>query len=459
MDETDGTETAVREDSSDASSAPERIYVGRTTVQVGEKPALRVMTTGLGNPAISRTQDLEDLPTLQSPLFKAADHFGPWTDARLNQVEVYVRQMSSIQWHWNDYFVGHPDHATYDEHVPGGAVPEGDYSPTINYSPGDFPANDGANDLLFRLHEVACTRRYGGSIRFRFRLSQDTGYELRKDQTVWDVRFLELLVYVNPDPQSLVSGPGLGSSVHLELNAVDVTAYELLSNNQVRASYDDRIEDLSALLKELAASFEAHGEQNFAVPARWFAHGWLHAHLRGELTGQDIVDSLMISDDFFDVRTHVGRPYFSVLLRVEGVGGHGFWGNQLGDWFADEEFVIRIRAQYYLDPDLVNLPAKACAISTGENTPWYQGPIGVLGETQVPPRLHIEIGFHERDPIFDIEEVTAEHVLDIDVDQLQERKDNGDWGIVTEVVQGEDSWAYLWGVDYSLRAKVMIWQA
>jgi len=262
---------------------------------------------------------------------KPLRHFGPFNaGSDLSQIQVLITGLLFHGWYHNDFFSNHPDDAVFAKYYPGEDTPDRSISetPTVQHDPGTFPGISGNqpesfNDILLSLASIHYTSAYGGSIRLLFRSSENTEFEVRRNNTLWDVRRLEMSVYVQPDRNKLDPiRPGVFGNaafwrkrIHAEFRPERVTQYTIsdagTDNQKMAMVSSPAIDDLKAALAILGDRVE----QNIAIHAARFAHGFLQSQFQTLIDGK-VVDSLEISDDFVDMVTRDPQPYLWVRARI-----------------------------------------------------------------------------------------------------------------------------------------------
>src|SRR5262249_53332442 len=133
--------------------------------------------------------------------------------------------------------------------------------------PGFIPNKDGLNDILFALHSIHCSSRYGRIIELVFRIAEDYEFDARNGSTLSDCPNRQLRVYRGP-PAWLLNVQGVAVvPVPAELLPGKAQAYTLCSHgDRVTPIGSDGVKDeLDKLLAQTAELFSAPSVAAFAA--------------------------------------------------------------------------------------------------------------------------------------------------------------------------------------------------
>jgi len=225
---------------------------------------------------------------------------------------------------YGQFLVTHPDADLFKRYY-GPSLPNTDVS--WSSVPGRFPpCSQGSpattNNIVLALTRVRWRARYGGSIELLFRSQEDFEGELCYQGVTWDLGSLEMRVYVTPtttvlngaiqSPQS--ANVVIGSVSGIELTTSNETAYDA---SRIALSDPTASGTLARALADLSKSLLTSSNQHpLLLDATRFAYGFLNSQFQDDLGPLKVVDTIEISDDFLQLKTHVGQPYVRLEVRI-----------------------------------------------------------------------------------------------------------------------------------------------
>lgn len=303
--------------------------------------------------------------------WKPRRYFGPfWEGSDLHQIEIYVQGPSTATWYYNDYFVNHPDAAAYQPFYPGNVLPTQE-TPAETMVPGYIPPTDGAGQFVCFLDRIAYSSRYGGTVELTFRARNDVGLEVRHGAYVWDLKDLELRIYVTPTNWGLQtpSGAYRGGTVTCDILSSEQTCYSL----PIQGTYStpgtpfQALDDVHQGQLTQALGLLSQGlATDIAPEARRFVGGFLHA-LFPELLGPGrIVEGINISDDFIELYTRQGIPVVSVRFQARNVLSYG------ADFFTEPEFKLTLDSMHVYNGGIVRGPSDTFEVENEGDTRWVR---------------------------------------------------------------------------------------
>jgi hypothetical protein len=337
--------------------APEHFRYG--TKQKGQRTAVSVEATR--RTSIAQGANVFPIRNVVGPnnrRWRPRRHFGPFlSGSDLPQIQVWLRHEGNdtvrANWYHNSFHSTHEDAADiaiYQKYYPNNVLPS-EATPAVlttfpnrSQVPGTPPACDGClNDVLFALHSVHFSSRYGGSVRLAFQVMEDTEYELRRGQLLWDLSDLSMSVFVVPEKASLnpltpaLAGRGI---VRIEFGWRPMpTAYDL-STRDVKPQTD--FSDVDTAMRAIASKLETDQDSGgFLVSAASFAHAFLHVQHQQMIAPDDLVDEIDISDDHVLLTTHKRQPVIRLLVRSGRIEGPTSGYHEL-----ENEFVVTISSKH-----------------------------------------------------------------------------------------------------------------
>jgi len=272
-------------------------------------------------------------------------HFGPfYYGSEFAQIQVRLTGASAI-WYFNDFFATCTDASWYTQYFAGNlpATPTSIPStpPSTQYIPGQFRGSDGIHDLLFGLDSVELSSQFGGSVKLSFQTIEDYEYEVQKGQIIWDVRSIEMIIFVTPRAEVFNQPNRVNYSNNLSVVFVphDPIAYDI-SGSAIALMDDPKIDELQDALQ--AAASLLISQTAFANTASKFVHGFLHGQLQNEIGASEIVTMIEVRDGFIDAYTQNATPMFSISLRLHPIHVDDEQGfkNVTGDIFAEHVFTL-----------------------------------------------------------------------------------------------------------------------
>ena len=300
--------------------------------------------------------------------YRPRRNFGPfYSGSDLLNIKVLVDgHVGDV--YYGPFLVTHPDADIFKRYY-GPTLPTADMS--WSAVSGRFPqcsqnSPATANNILLALTRIRWTARYGGSIELLFESQEDFEGELCYQGVKWDLGSLQMRVYVSPSTVILNNairqpqGPNIaaGMVTGIELTTSNETAYDasgtVLSDPTASGSFAAALADLS---KSLLTPSNQHG---LLLDATRFAYGFLNSQFKDDLGPYKVVDAIEISNDFLDLKTHTGKPYLRLEVRIIMLAIDG----------ADN---VDIELPTFWDPNSyayssdVTIPG----VSDGEGTGWF----------------------------------------------------------------------------------------
>jgi len=256
--------------------------------------------------------------------YRPRRNFGPfYSGSDLLNIKVLVdAQVGDV--YYGPFLVTHPDADIFKRYY-GPTLPTADVS--WSAVPGRFPPCDQnspatANNILLALTRIRWTARYGGSIELLFESQEDFEGELCYQGVKWDLGSLQMRVYVSPNTLILNNairqpqGPNIaaGMVTGIELTTSNETAYDasgtVLRDPTASGSLALALANLS---KSLLTPSNQHG---LLLDATRFAYGFLNSQFKDDLGPYKVVDAIEISNDFLNLKTHTGKPYLALDVRI-----------------------------------------------------------------------------------------------------------------------------------------------
>lgn len=375
--------------------------------------------------------------------------FGPfWEGTDLHEIEIYVSG-SSASWYCNDYLANHPDAARYQ---PFGLPTQ--KTPAVPMMPGVMPYADGAGSFVCFLDRVAYSSRYGGTVELTFRERDDVGLEVRSGAYVWDLKDLELRIYVTPTAR------GLQNPVFT--HSEGAVTCEILSREQIcysvptQGSYSEQGTPFQALndvhQAELTQALGLLSQEvggHIASNARRFVGGFLWALFPERLGPGRIVEGINISDDLIDPYTREGIPAVAVKFRASDIVSYG------ADFFTEDEHRLTLDSLHVYNGGIVRGRSRTFETESGDDTPWVSaGQWDVLTEVPNLGSIVLRISGVEMDwPDADDQFETFETELTLDHAELVAAHNADDYGLIEEftLYASQDfldsSWSMFFHVD------------
>lgn len=419
---------AVKKDASITTKVRVRPVVKSVNVAVTSGPGV----LGLVPSDQSRVLDVSPAGWPNNVPWKPRRYFGPfWEGSDLHEIEIYISG-SNVSWYCNDYFANCPDAARYQPFYPGQNLPT-QGTPAVPMVPGYMPASDGAGHFVCFLDRVAYSSRYGGTVELTFRGRYDVGLEVRSGAYVWDLKDLELRIYVTPTAQGL-QNPGIAYSQ-------GTVTCEILSREQIcysvptQGSYTNPGTPFQALndvhqaeLTQALGLLSQEVGKDIASDARRFVGGFLWA-LFPELLGPGrIVEGINISDDFIELYTRQGIPVVAVNFRARDVHSHG------ADTFTADEHRLTLDSVHVYNGGIVYGPSKTYETEYGDDTSWVTaGQWNLLTEVPNLGSIVLRISGVEMDwPDADDEFETYETEFRLDEAELLAAHNAQQYGLIEE---------------------------
>jgi hypothetical protein len=301
--------------------------------------------------------------------WKPRRYFGPfWEGSDLSQIEIFVQGPATIVWYYNDYFANCPDAPKYSPFYAGQNFPPNQKLTAVPATPGYIPDADGAGRFVCSLDRIAYSSRYGGTVELTFRAEYDVGLEVRFGGYLWDLKDMELRIYVAPPTDGFRDPPraydhGL---VSCDILSNEQTCYSVPTpGNQenpavpVQALDDVHEEELTQALVLLSQEIASR----VAPDARRFVAGYLSSLFPELLAPDVIVDGIIITDDFIDPITRQGVPYVGVSYRARDVAATPtYWDNP--------KVEVTLEAWHVLNNELQGGPSKTFELKSDEDTSW-----------------------------------------------------------------------------------------
>lgn len=302
-------------------------------------------------------------------------NFGPFSNGpEFSAIRIFIRDPSSVDWIWNDYFAGHVDAAIYRKYF-AGAFPPASNALNVTHYPGAVPPITQANpigyeNMLFQLGAVSWSSQYGGSVCLEFSLSEDVQFEIRNAGTLWDLTGCLLRIYINARRESmnpitdgnlLISGAKMKEFFNAELIPNDeVVQYAVVgSANQTRIEKAADVD--KALLNETLSEVAGKIREKIAEPAFRFAHGFLHCQFQDRLKAGDAVDSIELTDNYADLVTHQREAVMAVFSR-------SILPHSRTDWFVwtDSGLVVRTDSSHVWSNGYMT-PGRSYTVDLGDD--------------------------------------------------------------------------------------------
>lgn len=396
-------------------------------VQTTTKPAIRV--TEVTKPgARSKLADVKRLPVhLMARTGRGAlppNPFGPFFSASdLGQIELSIKWVpgfaSNATLYHNQFFNGHPGGNIYARYYHQGNLPFPDPTPIpypIPYPlPGAHPNPNSTTNLIFSLHRINPSSKYGGTVELLFMLKEDFEVELRKDDNLWDIRAMGARLYVRPSKYYLnqpASARNAHQIVDVEFKPMQVTAYKGTTQGTTAqladlapVAFDETSSKLAEFLQQLADFVEAQTGLNGALSS--LVHGWIHYKndKMFDPTSPDIVDAIEIQDDILLLITHVGEPWVEIYAMAEDV--------EMDTEIGEEEITVEMSASV----SYTQGGQEDCASYTSgemgdkESTRWVLLYLFPLAKCDDIAKIEVDLHFTE---------------------------DDGDWGIAEECLDDKE---------------------
>lgn len=357
---------AVKLDASTTTKIRIKHVVNSVDVAVTKGPGV----FGLVSPDLSRILDSPPENWPNDIPWKPRRYFGPfWEGSELSQIGIDVQGPSTAIWFYNDYFTTCPDAARYQPFYPGQNLPNLSGG-ALAAVPGYMPSVDGAGRFSCLLERIAYSSRYGGTVELTFRARYDVGLEVRYGEFAWDLKNLELRIYVAPTSYGLQTPAAAYSQgrVTCDILSSEQICYSVPTQGGIsvqgvpfQALSDvhqaELIQALGLLSQELV--------RDISNDARRFVGGFLTALFPDLLGPGRIVNSIIISDDFIELNTRQAIPVVSVNFRARNVKSFA------ADPFTDPEFRLTLESWHaYLDR-LEGGPIWVVEFENKEDTPWY----------------------------------------------------------------------------------------
>lgn len=365
--------------------------------------------------------------------WKPRRFFGPfWGGSDLHQIEIYVSGPSFAEWYFNDYFVNHPDFAPYQPFFPDGNLPTLK-TPAENMVPGAIPGVDGAGQFVCSLDRIAYSSRYGGTVELTFRARNDVGLEVRRGDFVWDLKNVEIRVYVAPVAYGL-QNPSWAynrGDVTCEIFSSEQTCYSvpIVGTYSTPGTPFQALDDVHQW--ELTQAFGLLCQEwakDIAQHARRFVGGYLHT-LFPELLGLDrIVEGINISDDFIDLHSRQGIPAASVRFQARNVISYG------ADLVTEPEFRLTLDSMHVYNGGIVRGPVETCRVENEGDTPriyagqWTLDEVSNLGSI-VLRVSGVELDWPDADDVFR----TYEMEIELDHAELLAAHNAREYGLIQEL--------------------------
>lgn len=290
---------------------------------------LRYRTEALSPQGVHYTEPGPLWPITRS--WKPRRFYGPWfAGSHFDAIQLLLGRVggSLSTWYYTIYFhdITGDDLQIYSQYIPGistsMAAPR-DY----NKVPGLYPMGSSAGnatftDISLSLNEIHLSSLYGGSVELVFRSRENVEVEIRKGDTLWDLRSLEARIYATPkkeqmNPLAPQQYDGAFHALYVELEGFDVTEYSLSGTNIIREA-SVNVQQLTQALEEIATAIEA--DHIFRLKANQFVHAWLHVEhqtlIDRTASPPEKVVAIEISDDFLDMDTEQRQPFFTWYVQI-----------------------------------------------------------------------------------------------------------------------------------------------
>jgi len=326
-------------------------------------------------------------------------HVGPlMAGSEFSEVQVVLTHPSNGQWRatWyhNGYYVGHPDSALLSLYYAPGTLPQ-DATPVVHEAPGSRDA-----PVLFALDSLRYSSRFGGSIQLHFLMSEDIGFEFVSGQDLWDVRVLEMSIFINPEPSVFnpvtpggrnLLGILAGRPRNVEFVADDVTSYVAVSTDDLVQLPEETAVPLEPLLSEAVSAIE--GSPLLVDDAFRFVHAYLHQLFQDRFGPTDGGDYVEVSDNYFMLYTRERQPILWIEIRFADI-----WAETEA---TKEEIVIEWRLWHCHSVGPCELASfgKTPELNHQESSRWYFA--GAFTLERCPPTGFMSAYAAEHDPLFD----------------------------------------------------------
>ena len=241
------------------------------------------------------------------------------------------------------------------------------FSFTLGGANGEPKTTPGS--ILMALSQIKYSSRYGGSIRLSFKLVDDVGVELIHGRTAWDFRDLTMNIYVAPKIDWVNRGtpyltnPSEGMA-GVEFSTAGAVQYEISGDNAVSNPLVVTATDqdlLTLALGNLATTMRV----KLADDAVRFATGFLRSMLKNEIVFGKLVDSLALSDNWVEVKTHTAQAYVTVYWRGGNITASGY-----NPFESEYEFKVTVNPSVFflgtMAPSYATLPPQAIKL-TGQD--------------------------------------------------------------------------------------------
>lgn len=365
-------------------------------------------------------------------------HFGPfYYGSEFAQIQLRVNGASAI-WYFNDFFASCPDASWYTQYFAGNlpatstSIPS--TPPSTQYIPGQFRGSDGIHDLLFGLDSVELSSQFGGSVKLSFQAIEDYEYEVQQGQTIWDVRSIEMIIFVTPRAE-VFNQPNrinYGNNLSVVFVPHDPIAYDI-SGSVIALMDDPKIDDLQNTLQTAAS--QLNSQTAFVNIASKFVHGFLHGQLQNEIGASEIVTMIEVRDGFIDAYTQNATPMFSVSLRLHPIHVDDEQGfkNVTGDIFAEHVFTLPRGS------DDNPVFGYEFAVGSGDSTPFRNSGLFNLQEcTELQEFLYMVTATGWGGLFTDPRTGRLIDTVGIDCNLLQNRQNASNYGVVSRRTQVEN---------------------
>lgn len=317
----------------------------------------------------------------QNAAWKPRRYFGPfWEGSNLSQIEIFVQGPATAVWYYNDYFANCPDAPKYSPYYPGQNLPNQKLT-VVPAAPGYVPDADGAGRFVCSLDRIAYSSRYGGTVELTFRAEYDVGLEVRFGAYLWDLKDLELRIYVAPTTAGFrtPSTAYIHGAVSCDILSNEQTCYSIpaAGNPQnpavpFQALDDVHEEELTQALVLLSQEIVS----GVAPDARRFVAGYLSSLFPELLAPDMIVESIIIADDFIDPITRQGIPHVFVQFRARDVSATPTYWDQ-------PTLEVTLESWHVLNNELQPGPSRIFELEMFEDTSWMYAGIWSL-ENEIP---------------------------------------------------------------------------
>jgi hypothetical protein len=368
--------------------------------------------------------------------WKPLRNFGPfYAGSDFTEVTVHLDQRGAV-FYYGDFLQSNADAPIYRQYY-GTSLPTGDapFHVAPGLAPTCFATSINANDVSLSLNRIRYAARYGGSIELLLGMDEDYEYEFCAAGVRVDVNDLDMLLYVVPwntfmNPTSPFSAT-TNTVNGIEFRWRDVVTYSPSSPHFASDADETALEPvLDDIATHLATSTTT---RQFRLDATRLAHAYLHTEFQDDLEDpNELVDMIEMSDDFADLHTHTGRPYFRVELKVDKINWDTEW--------THEEIHIEVWTRRYYGSGPVFVVHSFSEIDDKEGTGWQ---VIALEDLNVCDNLQkIEFTFYptESDAGLNLDDrsQTSEQTLeDFACEALESMHSAGNRGVVqTDQVQG-----------------------